>query len=121
MFGDSGHRLQMFENFVHSFVKSSVVLGYKKLAILQKMKSMSKLLTLSHFLPEGINQLTHAGPLQLVGVRLKIKRMGNSSAYSSTVGIWELVIMQPASTQSIIQLTDFYYLVINYNYILTYN
>jgi len=92
---DSGHRyrLQMFENFVHSFVKSSVVLGYKKLAILQKMKSMSNLLTLSHFLPEGT-----AGPLQLVGVRLKIKRMGNSSAYSSTVGIWELVIMQPAST-----------------------
>jgi CTP:phosphocholine cytidylyltransferase-like protein len=29
--------------------------------------------------------------------------------------------MQPASTQSIILLTDFYYLVINYNYVLTYN
>jgi hypothetical protein len=56
----------MVENSVHSFIKSSVILGYKKLAISEKMKSVSDLLTLSHFLPEGINQLTQAVSAPLV-------------------------------------------------------
>jgi len=56
----------MFEHFVHSVIKSSVVLGYRKLAVLLKMKSMSNLLTISHVLPEGINQLTQAVSALLV-------------------------------------------------------
>jgi len=44
--------------------------------------------------------------------------MGNGSAHSNTVDVQECVIMKPAYTHRIIQLTDFYYLVINYNYIL---
>jgi len=80
-------------------------------------------LTHSHSLPEGINQLTcklflHCWPTVVVGVRLKIKRMGNGSAHSNTVYVQERVIMKPAYTHTIIQLTDFYYLVNNYNYIL---
>jgi len=68
VFGDSGHThtLQMFENFVNSFIKSSVVLGYRKLVVLLEMKSMSNLLTISYVLPEGINQLTQAVSALLV-------------------------------------------------------
>jgi hypothetical protein len=51
-----------------------------------------------------------------------MKRTGKSSACSSLLGIQELVIIQAAATQSIIQLPDFYCLVIiNYTYVLFYN
>jgi hypothetical protein len=48
----------------------------------------ANLLTLSHLLPEGINQLTHklflhCWPTVVVGDRLKIKRMGSGSAHNN--------------------------------------
>jgi hypothetical protein len=49
------------------------------------------------------------------------ERNGKGSAYSNSLDVQQLVTMQGASTQSVIQLTDFYYLVINYNYVLIYN
>jgi hypothetical protein len=48
-----------------------------------------------------------------------MKRTGKGSAYSSLLGVQELVIIQAAVIQSIIQLPNFYCLVIiNYTYIL---
>lgn len=50
-----------------------------------------------------------------------MKRTGKGSAYSSSLGIQEPVIMRAASTQSIIKLPDFYCLAVNYSYVLFYN
>ena len=60
-------------------------------------------------------------PLQLVGVRFKMKRKGKCSEYSNSVGAQQSVKTQGTPTQSIsiIRLTSFYYLVIYYNYLQT--
>jgi len=79
-------------------------------------------LTLSHLLPEGINQLTcklflHCWPTVVVGVRLKIKRMGNGSAHSNTVDVQEVLLWNlHIHTQN--KSTDWFLLSGNYNYIL---
>jgi len=51
------------------------------------------------------------------------RETGKGSACSSLLGVQELVIIQAATTQSIIQLRDFYCLVIitYYNYVLIHN
>jgi hypothetical protein len=63
----------------------------------------------------------HCSPTVAGMSQVQMKRTGKSSAYSSSLSVQELVIIQVASTQSIIQLPDFYCLVINYNYVLVYN
>ena len=50
-----------------------------------------------------------------------MKKARKGSAYSSSLGVQELVIKHIESIQSTIQLPDFYCLIINYNYILIYN
>jgi len=51
-----------------------------------------------------------------------MKRAGKGSACSSLMGVQELVNVQAAATQSIIQLPDFYCLVIiNYTYVIIHN
>jgi hypothetical protein len=82
-------------------------------------------LTLSHLLPEGNNQITrklflHCWPTVVVEVRLKIKRMGNGSGTQQYSGCSRMCYYETCiHTQN--NSTDFYYLVINYNYILVDN
>jgi hypothetical protein len=97
------------------YIKGFAVLGYKKYAIPKNMKSVLlhvRVLTLCHFMPEGINQCTHKLLLHcwpnVVGRHAENKKG------------WEL-IMQFASIHSIIQLTDFYCLIITIMFLFTTN
>jgi len=64
----------------------------------------------------------HFSPLVAGRSHVPMKRTGKGSACSSLLGVQELVTVQAAATQSIIQLPDFYCLVIiNYTNVFIHN